>query len=440
MCGAALPRRPYQYPPDFTYPIREGFGPMHVRSIASLFLIAVLPLAGCSSDNGPSGPPKVTGAIAISAGGSSSCALGSAGGLACWGQVPPGAPFDTTILGPVSRGAASVPSVEPFTSVAVARTQFSATGCAVSSSDKVYCWGALELDGDGQLAFAPGIAALTGATSASTVSIDAGHFCVTRNDRGVRCYGAFSGGGRGTDSVLLATVDPDASLTPNGLAPTLSAIGTAQGKMFGCALRTDSLVACWGTRHRGQLGGAAGDTVQNCINAYAPSWCQPGPAVIAGGTKYRQISAAYDHACATRITGEVDCWGRKVGMTAPNWALACDPVDNCVNTPTQVPLPGTAIRVTTGEDHACALLTTGAAYCWGSNTHGALGRPGPTSVVPVAVAGGYHFATISAGSAHTCGIESGTGALGCWGSNASGQLGDGTTEDSDHPVAVVAAQ
>ncbi|HEX7918339.1 MAG TPA: hypothetical protein VF454_03000, partial [Gemmatimonadales bacterium] len=93
-----------------------------------------------------------------------------------------------------------------------------------------------------------------------------------------------------------------------------------------------------------------------------------------------------------------------------------------------------------GSDHACALLTSGAAYCWGSNSAGQLGRAGASSATPVAVAGGFVFSTLSAGAEHTCGLELGTGAVGCWGANYAGQLGDGTTTDRDHPVAVVVAQ
>jgi alpha-tubulin suppressor-like RCC1 family protein len=58
----------------------------------------------------------------------------------------------------------------------------------------------------------------------------------------------------------------------------------------------------------------------------------------------------------------------------------------------------------------------------------------------VAVEGGFSFATISAGTNHTCGVELDTGLVGCWGSNAFGQLGDGTLTDRDHPVPVLATQ
>jgi alpha-tubulin suppressor-like RCC1 family protein len=60
--------------------------------------------------------------------------------------------------------------------------------------------------------------------------------------------------------------------------------------------------------------------------------------------------------------------------------------------------------------------------------------------MPVAVAGGLSFESISAGAGdstgvHTCGVTS-SGAAYCWGNNAFGELGDGTTINRVTPVAV----
>jgi hypothetical protein len=394
-------------------------------------LLAVAAASGCAYESGPSGPPAIFGATAVSAGGLGTCALGASGALVCWGAVPPGVDVDTTLGVGVSLGARSVTIPSPMTAISLSRSPFAATGCGVAETDQVYCWGNLDVNMDGTLSLGSGIAALTGATSASTVSLGPDHLCVTRTDNVVRCYGDWDGGARGTDSADIGS-DPDANLVANGLSPSLSAFGTAQGARFGCALRTDSLVACWGERNAGQLGGAVGDTLQDC-GIHSSAWCQPGPGLVSGGTRYRQLAVGFDAACATRISGEVDCWGRKLG------AEDCTG-DNCLNIPTVVALPGTAARVVVGQTHACALLNTGAAYCWGNNEVGQLGRSGGASATPVAVSGGFVFATIAAGAHHTCGIESGTGAVGCWGINDNGQLGDGTLVNRDRPVAVVVAE
>jgi alpha-tubulin suppressor-like RCC1 family protein len=95
--------------------------------------------------------------------------------------------------------------------------------------------------------------------------------------------------------------------------------------------------------------------------------------------------------------------------------------------------------VATGA-HTCALSTSGAAYCWGYNANGELGS-GDTSLVtrsPVAVAGGLAFQSLSISKVEgaTCGLTS-SGAAYCWGTNTQGQLGDGTTTRRRVPTAVV---
>jgi len=39
----------------------------------------------------------------------------------------------------------------------------------------------------------------------------------------------------------------------------------------------------------------------------------------------------------------------------------------------RVPLPGPAVAVRTGADHACAILATGELACWGRNVEAKLG-------------------------------------------------------------------
>jgi hypothetical protein len=406
-----------------------------MRSLTPVVFLATL--VACADAAAPSGPSAIVGASLVSAGNKGSCAVGGSGGLACWGALPDGIAEDTTSGAPDVLGAVEVTTPTDLLAIGLSKVGEN-SGCAVGSDHQAYCWGMLVAFGDQGHDLGPGIHALAGASSASSVAMSISNICVTRTDRQVRCYGAFAGGARGTDSVDLSDAGPGFSLTSSGLSPTLAAFGATLGTQMGCALRTDSLVACWGIRNRGQLGGTVADTVEDC-SSYAPSWCQPGPALVAGGHKYRQISTAFDYVCATRIAGGVDCWGRR--PEAPLTDGTCTTAADCVNTPTPVTLPAPAVRVTVGWKHACALLNTGEVYCWGDNTYGQLGQTGlGASTTPVKVDGGYTFVTISAGSEHTCGIEAGSGAIGCWGRNDAGQLGDGTTTDRSSPVAVIAAE
>jgi len=69
-------------------------------------------------------------------------------------------------------------------------------------------------------------------------------------------------------------------------------------------------------------------------------------------------------------------------------------------------------------------MSTGAAWCWGSNASGQLGNAsaGAQSAIPVQVSGGYRFASLSAGRNGTCGVTIPSGAIYCWGTNVGNHL------------------
>ena len=99
-------------------------------------------------------------------------------------------------------------------------------------------------------------------------------------------------------------------------------------------------------------------------------------------------------------------------------------------------------EVTTGGFHTCALDTSSKMYCWGLNSSGRLGG-GLTSTlsnVPVAInmsgaLAGKTIKQMSVEFSTSCVVASDNKVY-CWGNNSKGQLGNGSTANSNVPVAV----
>jgi len=96
-------------------------------------------------------------------------------------------------------------------------------------------------------------------------------------------------------------------------------------------------------------------------------------------------------------------------------------------------------QLSAGGDHICGVTTTDQAYCWGRNAEGQLGVGAAAGAgfypLPIPVAGGHRFRSVSAGNLHTCGVTT-DDVVFCWGLNDYGQLGDGTTSNRRRPVRV----
>jgi alpha-tubulin suppressor-like RCC1 family protein len=141
------------------------------------------------------------------------------------------------------------------------------------------------------------------------------------------------------------------------------------------------------------------------------------------------VGTGENFTCALKA-GVVSCWGK-------NWfGQLGDGTFDTRFVPAPVPGLDGVSAISVGGGHACA-IKDGGVWCWGSNHSGQLGRGvgGPAFASPAQVVGMASGVTAIAGGHHlTCAIKDG-GAW-CWGENAVGGLGDGTTDDSNVPVAV----
>lgn len=152
------------------------------------------------------------------------------------------------------------------------------------------------------------------------------------------------------------------------------------------------------------------------------------------GVTFTALSAGNSHNCAITSGGQAWCWGYnadgRLGDSTTNLGLAPVAVK---------PLGGVAFAsISAGNAHTCGLNSSGQAYCWGSNAYGQLGNNATAfQKTPVAVQhpSGVTFTSISAAYTHTCALDT-TGQAWCWGYGAEGALGGGFSFGDSVPVQV----
>jgi alpha-tubulin suppressor-like RCC1 family protein len=279
--------------------------------------------------------------------------------------------------------------------------------CAVTRDGAAYCWGLNyegELgDGIGENHSSPAMVA--GGAGYAEVRAGSLHSCGLRRDGTVYCWGSSAYGqrGDGTDTSSTAPVPVSGDYRFKALAA---------GESFSCAATESGTAYCWGLNDWGQLGDG---TVEN-------RWL---PTPVAGGLSFVSLSAGFRHTCGIATDSTAHCWGLnsngQLGIGADYLAVAAP-----------MPVAGGMRfrRISAGPLTTCAVTADSSAYCWGFNSDGQLGDGTLTGTpVPVAVVGDLKFASVSTGAAHTCGVASG-GVMYCWGANGRGQIGDGSWSDA----------
>ncbi len=154
-----------------------------------------------------------------------------------------------------------------------------------------------------------------------------------------------------------------------------------------------------------------------------------------------RLDAGLNHTCAIVATGAVWCWGSdEFGQLGNDPAFGVGVVSD---TPVPVALPAarTATSVSAGRAHTCAILDDGSVWCWGRDEQAELGNDIRlvSSGVPVHVPlpSGLRAVSLSAGDRHSC-VAMDDGTVWCWGTEGSGELGDGPEPYGDAPTPVQA--
>jgi lysophospholipase L1-like esterase len=389
-----------------------------------------------SGTTGASTPRSVSGGYSVR------CALLVGGGVDCWGTNQVGELGNGTMS---ATGVTFTPSPVAGITNAVAVAVGGGNGggdhvCAVLATGGIDCWGS---NYSGELgtgsATGPDICInnqvqdpcsttpvpVPGITNAVAVGADLGTTCAVLASGTVECWGNSGDGALGDGVINVSN-----SLTPTAVSGINNAvqISMAEGTFAGtaCALLSTGTVECWGAGESGQLGNGWFGQDQ-CAQGIA---CNLEPWPVSNLTNATQVSVGPVSACATLVTGGVDCWGDNsegaIGDGAVGPTNPCLSDNSCVFRPVPVVGITNATGVTVGARHACASLTTGAVDCWGENLVGQLGNgtttgaypctAAPCTPTPVAALGIGTATALGSDWLDSCAVLSG-GGIDCWGNS-----------------------
>jgi alpha-tubulin suppressor-like RCC1 family protein len=228
---------------------------------------------------------------------------------------------------------------------------------------------------------------------------------------------------------LLVERDDATSTTPNGNTSTTGSMLSALTEGY-CFLKSDNEQYCWGSLFTNQPVNHA----PNLKTAYQP---------LIGKT-ITNIISTYDGGlkCTIPNDGIPACWGTNYYGQIGNGERG----DDAALVPTSPDFTGvlsgkTAKEIVIGNSSTCIIASDDQVYCWGENGNGQLGNGSTTdSNIPVAVTtsgvlNGKTIKELKSAADTTCVIAS-DDKLYCWGSGRFGALANGSTANSTTPIAV----
>jgi alpha-tubulin suppressor-like RCC1 family protein len=327
--------------------------------------------------------------------------------------------------------------------------------CAILDTGAVKCWG---LNSVGQLGL--GDTSNRGANLASmgddlpvvdlgtgrtAVALAAGghHACAILDNGKVKCWGYNPYGELGlgdTNSRGDVPGETGDNLPYVNLGTGRTAVALVGGEYHTCAILDNAQLKCWGENSYGELG--IGDTYPRGVSAAGMGDNLPYVNLGTGRTAV-SITAGQYYTCAILDNAQLKCWGNNysgqcgIGSNAGGNAMLGDVAGEMGDSLPAVNLGTgrTAVAVTAGIDHTCAVLDNGGVKCWGANSSGELGL-GDTatrgwtsgqmgdSLPYVNLGTGRTAVAIAGRRASTC-AQLDDASIKCWGAGFWGQLGNG---------------
>ena len=411
---------------------------MRMRTLAwSVLAFAAAGAATSCSGILTSGPAKAHDVVAVGAGADFTCALVRSGRVLCWGRND---------VGQLGRGSSdTLAHPEPHLVVLPQRATRITVGydhaCAIDEDGRAWCWGddrmfesgatsAAERCGTGADEAACRTRPVRVAAPSPFALIGAGfrRSCGTMTDGITACWGSAGEGNEPSDSASIERCGPPNSASwcrraptrvplqleqPPPRPPIYAALTTLSvGAFATCGTTIGNVLLCWGRGTR-------------------PSW---NPNIGPSGLGVASTSIGYVHACVLREDLVVLCWSgtRELGVLGTDPSLSAFRYTS-YRTTRAVEDGHHFSAVTAGGLHSCALeATSHAAYCWGANQYGQLGRGSVDTLaardvrgsnpLPAVVAGAQPYNAISAGLDHTCAVSA-SGDVWCWGRTGRGATG-----------------
>jgi alpha-tubulin suppressor-like RCC1 family protein len=334
-------------------------------------------------------------ATALAAGANHTCAILDDATVRCWGKNDGG---QLGIGDTLTRGdersdmGDDLPAVDLGAGrTAVAIAAGGRTTCVVLDDGGVKCWGMNTFGQLGQGSYLISIGGLPGelgdalpaidlgtGRTALAVSVGGSHACALLDDQRVKCWGANSGV-LGLGDLAARGDGPDEmgdDLPAVDLGDSLTAARVAAGRSVTCAIIDDGRVKCWGGG-----GSSAGSVGLGNLATYGDVAGEMGtslpPVSLGEGHTASWIGTSLDSVCALLDDETLKCWGRNSGGT-----LGLGDTDDRGDDPGEMgdALPAIQLgsagvdQVAVGGFHVCAALDDGAVKCWGSNVSGTLGQ------------------------------------------------------------------